>query len=273
MPTRSKSRSRSPAAKTKSPPGILAKVKGIVTPANVVKANAAFLGMFSLQFIFVPQFLMDTNFSPSPKLDEFHVFIMRGFGVLALGFNYLTLQVDAKKWLKFFTATNIVFCAALPFYAQVMFPVKLPEHYFAVGGCALLLAAQIYLCLPSGMKFDAPTVFMANAAFLGFFSLQFLFYPEFLMDTNFEKHPKLDKYHLFIMRGFGVLGLFFCGMLLQIDAKKFLPFMSLFMIVFSAVMPFYAQYTLPVKLPDHYLPVGGCAALCLAHIYLYVKSK
>ena len=45
-----------------------------------------FLGFFSLQFMLAPQFLTDTNFKDGRKLDQFHLFVMCGFGVLGSGF-------------------------------------------------------------------------------------------------------------------------------------------------------------------------------------------
>ena len=83
----------------------------------------------------------------------------------------------------------------------------------------------------------------------------------------------LDEFHLFICQAFGVLGLFFCGLIIQLPAKKYLTFMTVFNILFSSSLPFYAQYAFAVKLPDHYLPVGGCALICLAHVALWYKSK
>jgi hypothetical protein len=150
--------------------------------------------------------------------------------------------------------------------------VRLPQHYLPVAGCAALIAAHVYLVMPSKLSFDAATVTKASALFFGFFSLQFLLCPEFLTATNFTG-VKLDKYHLFVCQGFGVLGLFFCGLLWQLDAKKFLPFLTAWTCAFSAVMPLYAQTQLPVKLPDHYMPLAGCGALSLAYLVLYLQSK
>jgi hypothetical protein len=139
--------------------------------------------------------------------------------------------------------------------------VRLPQHYLPVAGCAALIAAHVYLVMPSKLSFDAATVTKASALFFGFFSLQFLLCPEFLTATNFTG-VKLDKYHLFVCQGFGVLGLFFCGLLWQLDAKKFLPFLTA-----------WTCAQLPVKLPDHYMPLAGCGALSLAYLVLYLQSK
>ena len=239
------------------------------------KANAAFLTVFALQFIFMPQFLFDTNFDPAPTLDEFHLFFCRGFGVLALGMCWLITKIDSKKFLPYITLYMICFCTAAPFYAQAKMSVKLPEHYFPIGGCCLLIAAHLYAYVTKVLKpkLDAATLTKFTAAFYGFFSAQFLFCPQFLYDTNFSEAKTLDEFHLFICQAFGVLGLFFCGLIIQLPAKKYLTFMTVFNVLFSSSLPFYAQYAFAVKLPDHYLPVGGCALICLAHVALWYKSK
>jgi hypothetical protein len=247
---------------------------GSLDATTLFKANSIFLGFFSLQFMLVPQFLMDTNFSEfaaGRKLDQFHLFIMRGFGVLGAGFCLLMNMVDADQWLGYMTAMMIMFCSALPFYAQAWLPVKLPEHYLPVGGCAALIAAHLYLWLPrAGLAFDAPSVVKAFVAFLGLFMIQFLVCPQFVYDMNFSDGKKLDEFHIFIMRGFGMLGLFFLGALAQLDADEFLPFITKWGCALTAIMPVYAHFNLPTK-PEHVAAVGASLGLCGAMLSLLYK--
>jgi CDP-diglyceride synthetase len=185
------------------------------------------------------------------------------------------LQYDAKTFFPLMTLWFLMLSTVLPFYAQAKLNVKLPEHYLPVGGCALLCAAQLYLYITEYIKpkFDAATVIKASAAFLGVFSLQFVFCPQFLYDTNFSDGKTLDEIHIFICRGFGIAGLYFCAVVVQLDAVAYLKYLTIFNTVFSCVMPFYAQAFLPVRLPDHYVPVGGMVVLIAAHVYLYLKAK
>jgi hypothetical protein len=233
-----------------------------------------FLAIFALQFLFVPQFLFDTNFN-NVVLDDFHLFLCRGFGVLALGFIGIQLQIDSKKFLPFMTLQMIMLSSSRPFYAFLNMDVKFPEAYFPSGGCALIILAQLYLYIKDYLKpkFDAATVVKASAAFLTVFALQFLFCPQFLYDTNFSQPKVLDEWHIWICRGFGVLGLFFSALIVQLDAKAFLKYLTVFNFIFACSLPFYAQVFMAVNEPDHYVPVGGMALLVAAHAYLCYKAK
>ena len=104
--------------------------------------------------------------------------------------------------------------------------------------------------------------FKATALFLGVFALQFTLAPQFLMDTNFNTPPKLDPWHLFIMRPFGILGLFLCYLLWNMDGSDKV-FLALFNVVFSASLPWYAHATKDIKLPEHYVPTVGTVILAL----------
>ena len=244
---------------------------GSLDASTLFKVNSIFLGFFSLQFLLAPEFLHATNFSDGRKLDQFHLFIMRGFGVLGGGFCLLMNMIDAEKWLGYMTAMMIMFCSSLPFYAQAWLPVKLPEHYLPVGGCAALIAAHLYLwLLRAGLAFDAPSVVKAMVAFFAVFMLQFLVCPQFVYDMNFSDGKKLDEFHIFIMRGFGMLGLFFLGLLAQLDADTFLPFMTKWACAITAAMPVYAHFNLPTKM-EHTAAVAGSLGLCGAMLSLLYK--
>ena len=123
----------------------------MVSASVVFKINAAFLGVFALQFLLVPHILMEQNFQAgSYTLDRFHYFFMRGFGVLALGFIGLSVQVDADKFLPFMTAFHFAFCTALPWYAQAFLPTT-PMHYVATGG-TIVIAALFLMALSDAGK-------------------------------------------------------------------------------------------------------------------------
>ena len=236
---------------------------------TLFKINAAFLGFFSLQFILCPQFLTDTNFTDGRKLDAVHVWLMRGFGVLVAGFGGLITMIDADKYLGYMTAAMIGAAGSLPFYAHAWLPVRLPEHYLPVAGILALIAAHLYLWLQQAdLKFDPSTVVKGFAAFLGIFFLQFLVCPQFVYETNFGDHKKLDEFHWLITRAFGTLGLFFVGLLVQLDADEYLPFITKFACVLTLAMPIYAQVNLPAKMPDHVLAVAASVAFCAALISL-----
>ena len=88
--------------------------------------------------------------------------------------------------------------------------------------------------------------------------------------TNFSDGKKLDEFHIFIMRGFGMLGLFFLGLLAQLDADTFLPFMTKWACAITAAMPVYAHFNLPTKM-EHTAAVAGSLGLCGAMLSLLYK--
>ena len=228
--------------------------------------------MFALQFLFVPQFLFDTNFN-DVTLDEFHIFQCRGIGIMGLGLICMMLRFDAKKFFPLMTLWFIMLSVALPFYAQANMNVKVPEHYLPVGGCALLCAAQLYIYIKDYLKpkFDASTVIKANAAFLGVYALQMIVCPHFVYDMNFSDNKTLDANHIFLFRGFGIMCLYFCALTVQLDAAKYLKFLTVFNIAFACIVPFYAQANLAVR-PEHRVAVGGVSMFIVAHVYLYLTS-
>eukprot|EP01051_Picozoa_sp_SAG22_P014131 SAG22_NODE_1671_length_3847_cov_7.686766_2_plen_202_part_00 len=197
--------------------------------------------------------------------------------MLGLGFCGMIWTLDAS-YVGYVTLFQVVFSACLPFRAQLKGVKGMATsdlHWFAVGGCAVLILCDLYLCLPKdGFKLNAATVFKATAIFLGIFSLLFLLCPTFLLESNFETtgwgtfDGTLDEWHIFVCTGLGCLGLFYCALLWMVDAEAYLAYQTVFMCIFSGILPFYAQAFLPVKMPDHLFPVGGCAVLCLAYIYL-----
>ena len=122
----------------------------LISADLVIKVNAAFLAVFAVQFILVPDLLFAQNFQAgSYELDRIHYWIMRSFGVLGLGFCGLTLQVDADKFLVYMTAFHFAFCSVLPWYAQAMLPTT-PMHLVASGGTAVI--AVLYLAALAGRK-------------------------------------------------------------------------------------------------------------------------
>lgn len=114
-------------------------------------------------------------------------------------------------------------------------------------------------------------LFKFNAAFLGFFALQLLVCPQFLLDTNFKSSPKMDAYHYFVARGLGMVMLFFVAITVMVDPVKFLPTMTAASVLFSATVPWYAQAYMSVK-TEHYLPFAGTVVLAGWHVYEYMKS-
>ena len=81
-----------------------------------------------------------------------------------------------------------------------------------------------------------------------------------MMDSNFDPSPQLDDWHLFVMRPFGLLGLFFCYVLWNSSDVSLLAAFNVF---FSASLPWYAQATKPVKTPEHFIPFLGTVVLAL----------
>ena len=122
----------------------------------------------------------------------------------------------------------------------------------------------------------AANVFKASALFLGFFGLQFLLVPDFLMSENFLPGSySLDKWHYFIMRGCGCafIGLACNYWQMADQAQKFMLVNTATFILTSVVLPFNAHLNLPVNNPKHYIPVGGCTLLILAHVYCLMNPE
>ena len=122
----------------------------------------------------------------------------------------------------------------------------------------------------------AANVFKASALFLGFFGLQFLLVPDFLMSENFLPGSySLDKWHYFIMRGCGCafIGLACNYWQMADQAQKFMLVNTATFTLTSIVLPFNAHLNLPVSNPKHYIPVGGCALLILAHVYCLMNPE
>ena len=59
---------------------------------------------------------------------------------------------------------------------------------------------------------DASTVIKANAAFLGVCALQMIVCPQFVYDMNFSDDKTLGPEHIFLFRGFGIMGLNFSAL-------------------------------------------------------------
>ena len=113
--------------------------------------------------------------------------------------------------------------------------------------------------------------FKATALFLGVFATQFMLVPQMLLDMNFEPAPTADEWHLFVMRPFGLLGLFLCYALWHFD-NSWTGFLAAFNVPFSASLPWYAHATKPIKLPEHYVPTVGTAVLALWSVVAYLTA-
>jgi len=116
----------------------------------------------------------------------------------------------------------------------------------------------------------------ASALFLGFFGLQFLLVPDFLMSENFQSGSyNLDKWHYFVMRGCGCAFLGLAGFYWQTatQADKFMLVNTITFTLTSIMLPFYAHLNLPIALPKHYIPVVGCALLILGHVYCLINPE
>ena len=103
-----------------------------------------------------------------------------------------------------------------------------------------------------------------------------VFAQDMLFKMNFDPVPTLDKWHVWMMRGMGVLGMFMCYLIYQwsqsaADMKKYLKFMTIFYFCFPAALPWYAQKNLPVK-DEHWIPTGGCILIFLGFLYHYNKA-
>jgi hypothetical protein len=112
-------------------------------------------------------------------------------------------------------------------------------------------------------------LFKASALFLGFFGLQFLLVPDFLMSDNFQDETyTLDKWHYFLMRGCGCAFISLTSFYWQAadQADKFMLASTVTFTLTSIMLPFNAQMNLPVKF-KHWIPVVGCALLIAGHIY------
>ena len=123
----------------------------------------------------------------------------------------------------------------------------------------------------------ASLVTKANAAFFSFFAAQMIFTPDLLMATNFQPGSySLDKWHYWMLRGMGAIGLGYVMMTVMGDAQKLMPLMTAVNIAFCSLVPWYAQAKLPVKLPEHYIPVVGTSLLVAGQVYCVAmggKSK
>jgi hypothetical protein len=94
---------------------------------TLAKINAGFLGLFMVQCLVAPQFLMDSNFV-GLTLDFEDLFIMRCFGIVGLGLCYVVFTEDWPTKATFLAVLMCAFGLAGPIYAQLYMPVKLPEH-------------------------------------------------------------------------------------------------------------------------------------------------
>ncbi len=123
----------------------------------------------------------------------------------------------------------------------------------------------------------ATLVAKSNAAFLSFFAAQMIFAPDLLLATNFQPGSySLDKWHYWMMRGMGGACLGYAIMTLMVDAQKLMPLMTAINIGICSLLPWYAHAKLPIKLPEHYIPVVGTALLTAAQVYCVAmggKSK
>ena len=94
---------------------------------TLAKINAGFLGLFMVQCLVAPQFLMDSNFV-GITLDFEDLFIMRLLGILGIGLCYVIFTEDWPTKATFLAVLMCTFGLAGPIYAQLYMPVKLPEH-------------------------------------------------------------------------------------------------------------------------------------------------
>eukprot|EP00938_MAST-03A_sp_MAST-3A-sp1_P003947 g3947.t1 len=128
------------------------------------------------------------------------------------------------------------------------------------------------MAMPS-LKF----VYQFSAAFFAFFAVQMVFAQDKLFEMNFDPVPTLDKWHQWMMRGLGVLGLNICYLIWtwsksDADRKRYLPFMTVMYFTFPAALPWYAQKNLPVK-QEHWIPTMGCVAIFLGYFYYYNQAS
>ena len=120
-------------------------------------------------------------------------------------------------------------------------------------------------------------VYQFSAAFFGFFALQMVFAQDKLFEMNFDPVPKLDKWHVWMFRGLGVLGLNICWLTYtwsksEADMKRYVSFMATLWFTFSSALPWYAQKNLPVK-QEHLIPTIGCALITLGFVYHSQQSS
>jgi len=116
------------------------------------------------------------------------------------------------------------------------------------------------------------TLSKITSGFLSLFMIQCMLVPNFITQTNFEG-IKLDDYHVFLMRVFGILGCGLCYLWYQMDASM-IKFQTIVIVLFGLAGPVYAQFYMPVKLPDHYLPFVGFTGLMAYHLFkLFEEAK
>merc|ERR1712139_362158 len=130
--------------------------------------------------------------------------------------------------------------------------------------------------LPRRTMGASSITFIANALFLGFFGLQFLLAPDFLMSENFLPGSyKLDKWHYFIMQGCGCSFLSLAAFYFQMSsqADNFMLTSLLTFTLTSCALPFYAQMKMPVAIPKHMIPVGGCVVPILAQLFCLINPE
>ena len=85
---------------------------------TLAKINAGFLGLFMVQCLVAPQFLMDSNFV-GITLDFEDLFIMRCFGIVGMGLCYVIFTEDWPTKATFLAVLMCAFGLAGPIYAQL----------------------------------------------------------------------------------------------------------------------------------------------------------
>ena len=125
---------------------------------TLAKINAGFLGLFMVQCLVAPQFLMDSNFV-GLTLDFEDLFIMRCFGIVGLGLCYVIFTEDWPTKATFLAVLMCAFGLAGPIYAQLYMPVKLPEHCAPRRQPAKPASCEaVSECMPTARGADLPFV-------------------------------------------------------------------------------------------------------------------
>ena len=115
------------------------------------------------------------------------------------------------------------------------------------------------------------TLSKITAGFLSLFMIQCILVPDFITQTNFVG-IELDKFHVFMMRMTGILGCSLCYLWKDMD-DSMIQFQTIVIVLFGLAGPVYAQFYMPIKMPDHLLPFVGFTGLMAYHAFKLVEAK
>ena len=126
------------------------------------------------------------------------------------------------------------------------------------------------------------TLYKITFFFLAINCTMHLFVNQWFMDLNFENIGVMDDKHNFFARNMGLYGLFYAGLLVQLDeaaAASVFPYQTLFIVLFYVLGPITASGLVfePIKgmhppKADFWPGLVPFTALVLAYIYTLVTG-